>query len=131
MSGLDSSRRHSATRRFSPPESGPIVASQGGRRSASAAISSCCSRFSPAGGGDDGLELGLLGGQLVEVGVGLGVGGVDLVQPLLRAEHFAEALLDRLAHRLVRVELRLLRQVADPGWASARLAVDSPCPRRP
>ena len=41
MSGRDSSSRHSATRRFSPPESVAIVASHGGRRSASAAISIC------------------------------------------------------------------------------------------
>ena len=47
MSGLDSSSRHSATRRFSPPESFAIFASHGGRRSASAAISICTSVSAP------------------------------------------------------------------------------------
>jgi hypothetical protein len=56
---------------------------------------------SAAGGGDDRLELGLLGGELVEVGVGLGVGGVDLVEPLLAPQHFAHAFLDFLAHGLL------------------------------
>jgi hypothetical protein len=46
MSGLLSSSRHSATRRFSPPDRLPMIASHGGRRSASAAISSCRSVFS-------------------------------------------------------------------------------------
>ena len=77
------------------------MASHGGRRSASAAISSWCRCFA-AGRGDDGLQLGLLGGQLVEVGVGLGVGGVDLVELLLAASTPPTALLDRLAHRLRR-----------------------------
>src|SRR5690606_11990694 len=50
MSGFCSSRRHSATRRFSPPDSLPIFASHGGSRSASAATSSWFSRVcaSPA-----------------------------------------------------------------------------------
>ena len=113
MSGLLSSSRHSATRRFSPPDSVPMSASHGGRRSASAAISSCRSVFSlPAAAMID-FQLGLLGRQLVEVGIGLGIGRIDLVQPRLGGEHAADALLHRLAHRLRRVELRLLRQVAD------------------
>ena len=66
-----------------------------------------------AGGGDDRLQLGLLGRQLVEIGIGLGIGGIDLVEPRLGGEHAADALLHRLAHGLGRVELRLLRQVAD------------------
>ena len=37
-----------------------------------------------AAGVEHRLELGLLLGELVEVGVGLRVGGVDLLQPLLR-----------------------------------------------
>ena len=63
--------------------------------------------------GEDGFVLGLLGGELVEIGVRLGVGGVDLVELLLRLEHFAQALFDRLAHGLLGIELRLLRQIAD------------------
>jgi hypothetical protein len=37
-----------------------------------------------AGCGNDGLQLGLLGSQLVKVGIGLGIGRIDLVEPLLR-----------------------------------------------
>ena len=48
MSGFDNSSLHSATRRFSPPDSGPIFASQGGSRNASAAISSWWSPSLPA-----------------------------------------------------------------------------------
>ncbi len=63
-----------------------------------------------AGGGrrDDRFQLGLLGGQRVEVGVGLGVGGVDLLQARLGGHGLAQALFDRLAHRVLGVELRLL-----------------------
>ena len=39
--------RHSATRRFSPPDSVPIFASHGGSRSTSAAISICRSASPP------------------------------------------------------------------------------------
>ena len=46
--GLGSNRRRQATRRFSPPESLPITASQGGRRRGIAAISSKWSPPSPA-----------------------------------------------------------------------------------
>ena len=66
-----------------------------------------------AGGGQHRFVFRLLRGQLVEIGVGLGVGGIDFVQFLPRLQHLAQALLDRLAHGLVRVELRLLRQIAD------------------
>ncbi|OIQ96268.1 hypothetical protein GALL_217880 [mine drainage metagenome] len=78
-----------------------------------------------AGRGQDGLVLGLIGGELVEVGVGLGVGGIDRVELGLRLEHFAHALFHRLAHRLLRIELRFLGQVADldPGHGH-RLAFD-------
>lgn len=48
MSGFDSSKRHSATRRFSLPDRTPMMASQGGKRRASAAISSCSSRLPPS-----------------------------------------------------------------------------------
>ena len=66
-----------------------------------------------AGGGEDGFALGLFLGELIEVGVGLGVGGVDFIQPGFRLDDFAETRFDRLAHGVRRVELRLLRQVAD------------------
>ena len=63
--------------------------------------------------GDDRLVLRLLGGELVEVGVRLRVRGVDLVELLLCLDDLAHALLDRLAHGLLGVQLRLLRQEAD------------------
>jgi hypothetical protein len=55
----------------------------------------------------------LLGGELVEVGAFLGIGGIDLVQPLLRVEDHRDAFLHHFAHGLVRVELGFLRQIAD------------------
>ena len=65
------------------------------------------------GGRDDRLELRLLRGKRVEVGALLGVGRVDLVETLLRAQHFAHSLLDGCAYRLRGIELRLLRQESD------------------
>jgi hypothetical protein len=65
------------------------------------------------GGLQDGFELGLFGGQLVEVGIRLGVGGVDLVQARLGVLDHADRFLDHFTHGLGRVQLRLLRQVAD------------------
>jgi hypothetical protein len=62
---------------------------------------------------DHGFVLGLLGRELVEIGVGLRVGGVDRLELLLRLGDLAQALLDRLAHALVGIELGLLRQKAD------------------
>jgi len=60
-------------------------------------------------GGQYGFVLGLLDGELVEVGIRFGIGGVDRVELLLRIERFAEAFLDRAANRLLGVELRFLR----------------------
>lgn len=104
MSGRDSSSLQSATRRFSPPDRGPILASQGGRRRASAAISSWVSMSAP-------LVAMMFSyfawkfGQFVEIGVGLGVGGVgDLLELLLGLHHLAEAGLDFFADGLVGVE---------------------------
>ena len=112
MSGLDS-RRHSATRRFSPPDSLPTMASQGGRRSVGGDFHLVLDVVGAAGGGggDDGFKLGLLGGQRVEIGVRLGVGRIDLVQalPVTTAPRPSST-----AWRTVLgVELRFLRQVAD------------------
>jgi hypothetical protein len=64
------------------------------------------------GGGDDGLQLGLLGGQLVKIGIRFGIGCIHLFQALARSEHIAQPFLDRLAHGMRRVQLRLLRQIA-------------------
>ena len=64
-------------------------------------------------GGQDRLEALLFLGQRVEVGAFLGVGGVHRLQRGLGLQHFAHAFLDRLAHGLVRVQFRFLRQVTD------------------
>lgn len=78
----------------------------------------------------DGFELGLLGGQRIEIGVRLGVGGVYLVEACLGLLDLAYRLFDDITHRLGRIELRLLRQVADldtghrPGFA-VDLGVDA------
>jgi hypothetical protein len=124
MSGFERSSRQSATRRFSPPESGPIGASHGGRRSASAAISSCCSTSSPPCAKRP-LRIAPARRERVEIGVGFAVRGVDLVEPLAGGDEFAQPLFDRLAHRLDRVELRLLFEVPDRHVGHRnRLAVD-------
>jgi len=62
---------------------------------------------------DDGLEFGLLGGEFVKIRIGLGVGGVDLLQARLRSLDLTHATFHRLAHGVLRFELRLLGQVAD------------------
>ncbi len=61
----------------------------------------------------DGFELGLFGGELVEVGIFFGVGGVDLVQAGLGVLDHADRFLDHFTYGLGRVQNRLLRQVAD------------------
>jgi hypothetical protein len=96
-------------------------------------------------GGDDGLQLALLAGQLVEVGIRIGVGRIDLVEARHGAFHLADRLFDRLAHGLLRIQLGLLGQVADldaglrAGFpfdlgvdpAMMRSRVDLPAPFRP
>ena len=56
-----------------------------------------------AGAGDDGLHIGLLGGELVKVSVFLGVGGVNLFQPGLGGIQAAHAGLHTLTHGLLGV----------------------------
>ena len=71
----------------------------------------------------DGFQLGLFGGQSVEVSIRLGIGGIHFIEAGLGLLDLAYGLLDDVAHRLARIELRLLRQVADldarhrPGFA--------------
>ena len=60
----------------------------------------------------DGLQLGLLGSQGIEIGVRLGVGGVHLIQARLGVMIWLTAS-STIANGLARVELRLLWQVAD------------------
>lgn len=62
---------------------------------------------------DNLFELALLCGKLIEVRIRLGVFGIDFVQPLQRVNHFGDRFFHGLAHGVFRVELRLLRQVAD------------------
>ena len=82
--------------------------------------------------GDDRLVLRLLGGELVEVGVGLRVRGVDLLEPLLRAEHVAPC-----PSRRSRARFAPDRAAAPAAGsrcacsASAPLRPRTPCPRRP
>jgi hypothetical protein len=99
MSGFDSSSLHSATRRFSQPQRVcsdlHLVLGVRARRR------------------DDRLVVRLLGRELVEVGVGLRVRRIDLLELLLGVEQLAEAGLDFILHGLVRIDLRLLRQEAD------------------
>ena len=78
-----------------------------------------------AAGGEDRFVLGLVGGELIEVGVGLGVGGVDLLQLFPGFEDLAQPFLHRLPNRLLRVELRFLRQETDAHIGHRdRLALD-------
>ena len=67
----------------------------------------------PVGCCEERLELRLFGGDLVEVGVGFGVGRVDLVEARDRVGDVAYRLFDVAAHVFGGVELRLLRQKAD------------------
>src|SRR3569623_3043082 len=83
-----------------------------------------------AGGLDLGLQLRLLGKQFVEVGIGIGKGGADLVETVEQGFQIADGLLDIAAHGLGIVELRFLRKIADtdaglrPGLAD-ELRVDA------
>ncbi|CRM84015.1 hypothetical protein [Pseudomonas sp. 22 E 5] len=61
----------------------------------------------------DGFELGLFGGQFVEVGIFFGVGGVHLVQAGLGVLDHGHRFFDHFTHGLGRVQDRLLGQVAD------------------
>jgi hypothetical protein len=70
-------------------------------------------------------QLGLLGGKRIEIGVRLGVGGVDFFQPLLGILDMLQSRFDVAAHVLAFVELGFLGEVADVNAClRARLAVD-------
>ena len=66
------------------------------------------------GGVDDGFVLGLLGGELVEIRIGFGVSGVNLVELFLCRGDIAERFFHRLAHGFFGIKLRLLRQITHP-----------------
>jgi len=63
--------------------------------------------------GDHGFQAGLLGGQGVEIGIGLGISGVHLFELGLGGKHFAHGLFHALADGVLVVELGFLGQVAD------------------
>ena len=88
-------------------------ASEGGRRSASIAISSWRSRSQPFTASISVLQLGLLGEQLVEVGVGLAHRVAHLLEAVEEALGVRDAVGDVAEHVLVGVEARLLRQEPD------------------
>ena len=66
-----------------------------------------------ASGGDDGFEARLLGGQRVKVGVFFGVSGIHRFELGLGGKDCTHARFNAFAHRVLRVELGFLRQVAD------------------
>ena len=78
------------------------------------------------GGVDPLLQLGLLGDQLVHLlGIGLGEGVADRLETVEQGLGLRHALEDVTGDVLVLVELRLLRQVADPDTLGGpRLTVD-------
>ena len=142
MSGFSSSSLASATRRFSPPE----VADHGvpGRQAQRVGGDFHLVSVSEPAVAMIASRRGLFFGQLVEVGV-LGRRRRHRPSAWLGLHHFADAGFDFLAHGLGRVELRLLRQVAD-GHAGQMLdlavvflvdaghdagTVDLPAPLRP
>ena len=73
-----------------------------------------------AGSGDDGFETSLFFGQLVEISIFFGVGGIDSFKLGLRLHHFAKGGLDFFLDGFGRIKLRLLWQIAD-GYASQML----------
>ncbi len=74
---------------------------------------------------DQVLQIRLLLGQGVEVGVRVGIGGIDLIQAGEGGRDVAERLLDIAAHVLGRIQLRFLRQKADlDAGLGTRLALD-------
>lgn len=62
---------------------------------------------------NDGFQASLFSGQCVKVCIGLGVGGVHLFQLGLGGKHLAHGLFHAFADCVLRVELRLLGQIAD------------------
>ncbi len=62
---------------------------------------------------DNFFQFALLGGELIEIGIRVCVQRVHFIQALERVNDFRDRFFDRFAHGMFRVELRLLRQVAD------------------
>ena len=113
MSGFESSKRHSATRRFSPPDSVPIFASHGGKPQRVGGDLQLLVAVVAAFGKEDRFEFRLLFGQRFEIRIGFAVRCEDFIEPLARGVRFGERLFDRFANGFVRVEFRFLLQIAD------------------
>ncbi len=69
----------------------------------------------PAGGrrGNNGFQFGLLGRQLVKVGIGLGVFSIDLIKAFTGGKYLTQAFFHRFTHGMLGVQLGFLRQVAN------------------
>ena len=110
---MDRSSRHSATRRRSPPDRVRDIGvawrePEGVHGDLEGAV-----ELPGAGGVDLGLQVGLLGEQRVDVGIGLAEGGAHLVVPVDELLRLAHALGDVARDVLGLVELRLLGEVPD------------------
>ncbi|AJC45933.1 hypothetical protein SB85_09300 [Xanthomonas sacchari] len=92
-----------------------ILASHGGSAARRRPRRSWFSRVCASPAGQDRLQALLFLGQRVEIGAFLGIGGVHRFQRGLRLQHFATPSSTDSRTGLVRVQLRLLRQVADLG----------------
>ena len=62
---------------------------------------------------DDRFQFTLFFGQLVEIGIGFGIGGIDFVQTRHGPFQIAHGFFNRFTNGLLRIEFRLLRQVTD------------------
>ena len=111
-SGFDSSSRHSATRRRSPPESFVTSASAGREPQRVHRDLELTIEVPAVDGVDLVLQLGLLSEELVEVGVGLTHRVAHVFEPVEQAFGVRHAVGDVPEHVLGRVELRFLGQVA-------------------
>ena len=112
--GLASSSRHSATRRRSPPESVATSASPGGQAQGVHGDLEVRSSVPAVGRVDLVLQVGLLGEQLVEVGVGVAHGLADLVEAVEQGLGLGHAV-----HRRCRAR-PWSRRAAAPGRGSRR-----------
>ena len=110
---MPSSRRHSATRRFSPPDRLVTRRSSGGQRSASIAISTLRSRLQASAAAILSSSSACSLADLVVVGVGVGPHRHDLVVPIDDRLHLGDAVHHVALDVLGGIELGLLRQVAD------------------
>ena len=121
--GLLQQRRHSATRRRSPPES---VATSWSPADSAARPWRCrgCAAAPPLHRVDLLLQLGLLGHQRVHVGVRIPELRRHLVEAVEQRLGRGDALHDVAEHVLCGIELRLLRQETD-----ARPSAATPRPR--